>query len=295
MKCNVGAGLIVLAVCLANASVVSADSAASNLRASVSEVQHAAPTWSFIAREVAQEASWFKNLLTFFFLICCVMPVCCGCIVFCTGIGGGYMVASQMNNKTAKAMNSRYEEKCIDPAQRKKYEAMDFKTECNHMFDMADTNQDGILDLAELKVPVEKYMKGGSHPGLPIEDLMNNFDNDDEEGIDKVEFLRMMKYLAWVRDGGDEERPKSYGSTGKKDKKDKKEKKERKSRVEGSDSEASEKKEKKDKKEKKERKSRKEASEDGSDSEKKSGKDESEKEDGSEKSREDEGKEEKAQ
>jgi len=216
---------------------VPTDSLPLNLRASTSEIQqpglspHTAPSWSFVATTVVQEVAvkgMFKTMMMFLFCVCCVMPALCGCFLFCCGMGVGHLINKSMNNPTAKEMNLRYEENC-PKEQRKKYDSADFRSECDQMFDMADTDKDGTLDLVELKVPVEKYMKGGSHAGLAIDDLMGRFNDDDDEGIDKKEFFRMMQYLSWVRDGGDNERQKSYGSTGdKKDKKDKKEKKDKK-------------------------------------------------------------------
>lgn len=120
---------------------------------------------------------------------------CFACIGLCFFFAKPYMFEKPMKNKTAKDAVAKFHKEC--PKEDKKaFETADFKTACQKLFEQADADGNGILDLKELKKPVQKFLV--THDEVDDEDvakIIAAFD-DDNNGIDMHEFCQMMKYFA---------------------------------------------------------------------------------------------------
>lgn len=126
-----------------------------------------------------------------------IMLTCCACL--CCAVGTAIVI----KNDQIKKMKAQYEEKAKDlSGPRKEYYDSDvFKQKCDELFDKADVNKDGTLDMRELQDIVKEMLGEEGIAVTPI--LVECFDDNHNSEVEKDEFVEMMKFVSvmQIQDG----------------------------------------------------------------------------------------------
>jgi len=129
---------------------------------------------------------WAIFLMVFWSCVACT--VCC-----CAGLMLG------IKNIAIKEMRKQYDAKMLEISgpRREYYESDCFKEKCNRMFEKADKDGNGTLDMAELQDVLVEATGDANIAGItPL--LQQAFEEHGDSVVEKHEFLEMMKYVSVV-------------------------------------------------------------------------------------------------
>lgn len=120
------------------------------------------------------------------------IALCCFCC--CAGLLVGLF--NKLKNERIVEMKEEYDKKArsLSGPRKEYYDSDFFKQKCNDIFDEADIDNNGILDMCELSDIVED-MLGKQAIGKSIL-LQECFDESHDSQVEKLEFVEMMKYLS---------------------------------------------------------------------------------------------------
>lgn len=165
------------------------------------------PTWQLSGQHIAALFSGHRILgeptvgPVNFVLITNVIIVCSFflCIGLCFFFAKPYLLEKPLKNQTANEARTKFNKEC-PKEDRKTYESKEFKEKCKELFVSADADGNGLLDLKELKGPVQKFlMTDEVVEDEDVAKIIKCFD-DDNNGIDPHEFCHMMKYFAMKKE-----------------------------------------------------------------------------------------------
>eukprot|EP00933_Yihiella_yeosuensis_P069598 TRINITY_DN762_c6_g1_i1.p1 TRINITY_DN762_c6_g1~~TRINITY_DN762_c6_g1_i1.p1 ORF type:complete len:357 (-),score=70.05 TRINITY_DN762_c6_g1_i1:127-1197(-) len=112
------------------------------------------------------------------------------------GIGAGLIV----KNLTVQQMREMYteKEKTLTGPRRAYYESDAFKELCNELFDKADQDKDGVLDMKELRGAILETC-GSEEVAASTPLFFEAFDNNGDSQVERAEFVEMMKFFSVLR------------------------------------------------------------------------------------------------
>jgi len=116
------------------------------------------------------------------------------CMKLASAVALTPMVMEQIRNQAVQEIRADFDKmvKELPEDQRAYYTSGEFKNLCDDMFDNADTDKNGSLDMDELRKPVlEKY-------GAQLEDDDNfvmAFDKNKNSTVERDEFRELIKYF----------------------------------------------------------------------------------------------------
>jgi len=116
------------------------------------------------------------------------------CVKLASAVALTPMVMEQIRNQAVQEIRADFDKmvKELPEDQRTYYTSGEFKNLCDDMFDNADTDKNGSLDMDELRKPVlEKY-------GAQLEDDDNfvmAFDKNKNSTVERDEFRELIKYF----------------------------------------------------------------------------------------------------
>lgn len=109
----------------------------------------------------------------------------------------------EFKNESVKGIREKFDELEAELSDRRKayYKSKKFKAKCDRLFDDADKDGNGILDMKELR---EAVLHTTEDPDSMKEDeqFVKAFDEDGNSLVEKDEFYEMMKYFDIVNPGG---------------------------------------------------------------------------------------------
>jgi len=124
---------------------------------------------------------------------CIATVICC-----CTALGIGVTYA--IKNAVVKKIRLAFEE--IEPSlagpRREYYQSAAFTDLCDEIFDKADVDKSGSLDMSELKGAILEA-SGEQHVAEATPLFFEAFDENGDSTVEKGEFREMMKYFSVLR------------------------------------------------------------------------------------------------
>eukprot|EP00929_Paragymnodinium_shiwhaense_P064847 TRINITY_DN3254_c0_g1_i1.p1 TRINITY_DN3254_c0_g1~~TRINITY_DN3254_c0_g1_i1.p1 ORF type:complete len:311 (-),score=83.68 TRINITY_DN3254_c0_g1_i1:233-1165(-) len=125
-------------------------------------------------------------------LVLLIGSILCGCLGFAAA-------AVSINNMWVRKMYDDYEEKKhkLSGPRREYYESKLFKKKCNDLFDKADGDKSGSLDMQELQPVIHQELQTYSIRKNFL--LKQAFDENKTNRVEKDEFLHMMQYVRMLK------------------------------------------------------------------------------------------------
>eukprot|EP00929_Paragymnodinium_shiwhaense_P064848 TRINITY_DN3254_c0_g1_i2.p1 TRINITY_DN3254_c0_g1~~TRINITY_DN3254_c0_g1_i2.p1 ORF type:complete len:376 (-),score=89.51 TRINITY_DN3254_c0_g1_i2:93-1220(-) len=133
------------------------------------------------------------------FLVCMWMVFQLTCaIILCACVCCIVRVAVSIKNANVKRMHDEYEEQKhkLSGPRRDYFESELFKKRCDELFDRADKDKNGSLDMIELQpIIYEELPESGVFPYF----LREAFDENGDSRVEKDEFMHMMQYVSMLK------------------------------------------------------------------------------------------------
>lgn len=136
-------------------------------------------------------------VLAVFFVVCCGIPCCLLCCVATALVGAADMAMADIQNEVVKQMRVKYDKEC-PPEEKAKYGTPKRRAESDAMFDKADVDKNGSLDLQELETTIQKLLLESDCSFASA--FMKAFDDNKDSSISKDEFFEMVKCIEFFKD-----------------------------------------------------------------------------------------------
>eukprot|EP00933_Yihiella_yeosuensis_P036950 TRINITY_DN3079_c0_g2_i2.p1 TRINITY_DN3079_c0_g2~~TRINITY_DN3079_c0_g2_i2.p1 ORF type:complete len:467 (+),score=99.67 TRINITY_DN3079_c0_g2_i2:118-1518(+) len=121
-----------------------------------------------------------------------------GCLICCISVGlvGGLVI----KNMVVKRIRRAFEEKeaTLSGPRKAYYESDAFKELCNELFDKADKDKGGELDMNELRDIIADVI-GSAEVAATTPLFLEAFDDNGDSKVNRAEFVEMMKFFSVIR------------------------------------------------------------------------------------------------